>query len=126
MVNTLSKRLNNYIVFGNAATTTHPLCGGNQHACTTAQVRAITFCPRSFDYVSLASTKSSIKAGDTLDQQITIAQLWIHELSHLINRCEFRSSTEGLSLRANTAIQSETSQPSVDLVKQYLEMPTAG
>ena len=34
-------------------------------------------------------TKNAIKAGDQLDARVPMAQLWIHEWGHLVNKCRW-------------------------------------
>ncbi|KAL8991619.1 MAG: hypothetical protein Q9169_007814 [Polycauliona sp. 2 TL-2023] len=80
-----SKTLDDYIFLRVQQHT--PFCRGLQKACTLIRWGIITFCEPSFagTLLPLAATKSGIRPGDRLDDKMTLAHLWIHELAHLIN-----------------------------------------
>ncbi|KAL8882317.1 MAG: hypothetical protein Q9198_000666 [Flavoplaca austrocitrina] len=82
---TPTMRLKRYVHLDNAApAATHPMCVDQNHAVTTREVPAITFCPIAWGRDSLAETKRKIRPGDALGEKLTLAHLWIHELAHLI------------------------------------------
>ncbi|KAL8856350.1 MAG: hypothetical protein Q9178_007041 [Gyalolechia marmorata] len=78
-VNTPAASLSAHVAISNAPTT-DPVCRGGQYA----------------GLDSLALTKSNIKLGNRLDDQLTLAHLWIHEWGHLHNRFKDEKAVDGL------------------------------
>lgn len=67
----------------------HPVCAKTQNqAGTLSGLRAITFCDRAFGKDTLYTTKNRLRDGDTLDNQLMMAHLWIHEWGHLVHECK--------------------------------------
>ncbi|MCJ1438237.1 hypothetical protein MMC27_007624 [Xylographa pallens] len=87
---TASYQIKDYRVLKNARDgSAHAICQQNTYAGTLYSLGFITFCDKTFrepeTKASLSITKNAIKAGDLLDAQVTMAQVWIHEWGHLVN-----------------------------------------
>ena len=115
-VNTPAKSLSAHVAISNAPTT-NPVCRGGQYAGTLERLGAVTFGNRALGLDSLAVTKSSLVLGNRLDDKLTLAHLWIHELGHLLNSCKSQGPTGDSERETDTSKQLQMKRLSMDLAR---------